>query len=368
MKYQNLIIYLSLITLILSLFIPSLNENMEASTNLFFSVATFFSIIFYLYTFKNIYKSWVRFETLFLIGYIIVHFQIPFLYSLGIQPSVPSFVWLNKQVVNYATWFSAISIHLWMIGSTFYIIKNSKKESIKNISSILRSDFYHLIKDNLKEDIDFYHKEFPQDLMYQQYELDLQLHYMRRMLNPCMNIINKKIPLHQVFTSPKTFGFMWSLNPDLRTDEVYFNLLKNYSPKLLDIPWARTGINFMEKEGQPDNYKKRHHDYGNMIRTYFINDIELTIKENKDIVDKLFNTDVVLNLINNVKKYPVENNFTIEEKLLWISCLIKFIHVNNIIIDLPEPLKLSKMDVLQENFKYKLKYFYKKNKKINEIN
>ena len=61
-------------------------------------------------------KNWLRFDVLFLVGYTIVHFQIPFLASIGIEPSRPWHIWLNKEVVNYATWLSLLAISLWMFG------------------------------------------------------------------------------------------------------------------------------------------------------------------------------------------------------------------------------------------------------------
>lgn len=240
-------------------------------------------------------------------------------------------------------------------------VKNlqSIEKRIKNVSNLLRIDFYELVEKDIKFDINFYHEKFKQDFDYQQYEMDLQIHYMRRMLNPCMNVINKNIPLHQIFSSPKVFGYMWSLKPELRTDEIYYNLLKNYSPKLLDIPWARTGIPYLAKEGSPDNYKKRHHDYGKMIRNSFLDDIELTIKCNTEIVDKLFNREILLDLTNNVRKYPMNNSFGIEEKLLWVACLINFIKINGVNIDLPNNVSINKISALKQNALYKLKYFYK---------
>lgn len=70
-------------------------------------------------------QNWMRFDVIFLLGYSIVHFQIPFLASIGIESSRPDFVWINKDVVNYATWMSTVSICLWMLG--YLSIKPNKK-------------------------------------------------------------------------------------------------------------------------------------------------------------------------------------------------------------------------------------------------
>lgn len=81
---------------------------------------------------KNI--NWLRFDVVFLIGYTIVHFQIPFLASIGIEPFNPNFVWLNKEVVNYSTWLSLLAISLWMFGYSLVSKRVRVDENIKNFS------------------------------------------------------------------------------------------------------------------------------------------------------------------------------------------------------------------------------------------
>lgn len=75
-------------------------------------------------------KNWLRFDFLFLIGYTIVHFQIPFLETIGIEPSRPRFIWLNKDVVNYATWLSLLSISLWMFA--YSLIRQPVTQELPN--------------------------------------------------------------------------------------------------------------------------------------------------------------------------------------------------------------------------------------------
>ncbi|SDM17290.1 O-antigen polymerase [Pedobacter antarcticus] len=147
MRYKNLLAYLILVSVFICIFIPNLNEPMDTGKNFAYSFISIISIALYLFTFIKLYPTWVRFETLFLIGYLIVHFQIPFLFSFGIEPSNPSFVWLNKEVVNYATWLSSFSIHLWMIGSTLSTISNSKR--VKNKLNPIRSAYSIKKLDNI---------------------------------------------------------------------------------------------------------------------------------------------------------------------------------------------------------------------------
>ncbi|WP_288243669.1 asparagine synthase-related protein [uncultured Chryseobacterium sp.] len=236
----------------------------------------------------------------------------------------------------------------------------SLKLKISNVAGLLRDDYIELSEQSIDGDLAYYHKKFPEDKEYQQNENDLQLHYMRRMLNPCMNIINKRIPLYQMFTSPEVFGYIWSINPDFRTDLIYKNLLEKYSPELLEIPWARTGLRYPEKEGEPDQYKKKHHDYGQMIRKDFLEIIDRKINEHKRIAQEIFNFKSLIQLIKNCRKYPVKGSFTYEEKLFWIAALLDFIHKNNIKIDLPQNRSNSFINTFKEDIKYKVKYFYKR--------
>lgn len=99
-------------------------------------------------------------------------------------------------------------------------------------------------------------------------EIDMQMHYMRRQLNACMEVIDDKIPLYQMFGSPATFGYMWSLSSDSRSDDVYEDLLKSLPSVLREIPWARTGKKY-NSEAAPvqDSHTALNNRYGMWLRT-----------------------------------------------------------------------------------------------------
>lgn len=80
--------------------------------------------MYYFITQRKFRENWVRFDVLFIIGYTIVHFQIPFLASIGVEPSNPNFIWINIDVVNFATWMSTVSITFWLFGYSFLQRKN----------------------------------------------------------------------------------------------------------------------------------------------------------------------------------------------------------------------------------------------------
>lgn len=109
--------------LILILLKPEKFEDFSGFLIIIYSSVYLILIVFFLGNQRRYEKNWLRFDVLFLIGYTIVHLQIPFLASIGFEPSRPYFVWINKEVVNYSTWLSVLAINLWMLGYSFYNVK-----------------------------------------------------------------------------------------------------------------------------------------------------------------------------------------------------------------------------------------------------
>lgn len=236
---------------------------------------------------------------------------------------------------------------------------SSLSNKIGNIGSLLRSDFKELVSSEVEADLERYHNLFPQEKEYQLFEQDQQLHYMRRMLNSCMNVINQEIPLYQMFSSPNVFGYMWSLDPIIRDNSIYLEILRRHAPELLEIPWARTGIPYESSSGEPDKYLKKHHDYGKMIRNNYLNFVEEAISDNSDVAKQLFDIRSAKNLISNLRKYPINGGLVFEDRLILVGQLLSFINKYNIKVDLP----LNNTPFLQsfkENLFYKGKYIYKK--------
>lgn len=98
---------------------PNRFESFDSNFIFYSVLLIFFNIIIFFQSSVKV-SSWISFETFFLLGFIIVHFQIPFLACFDIEPGKPKLVWINKQVVNYATWLSNISIMAWIIGNSMH--------------------------------------------------------------------------------------------------------------------------------------------------------------------------------------------------------------------------------------------------------
>ncbi|GEM_PF-1376624 len=119
------VILLSL--LIVLLLTPTRFEYINKSENIILISIALINIIYFFFTSKRAYPSWIRFETIFLIAFVIVHFQIPFFYSLGIVTEDTSIINDNIMVVNYATWLSVIVSLFWILGFLVFM-----KQSLYN--------------------------------------------------------------------------------------------------------------------------------------------------------------------------------------------------------------------------------------------
>lgn len=233
-------------------------------------------------------------------------------------------------------------------------------KSIKNPMSILRNDFVNLLGAELNEDLTLYWKRFPREKDYQNHELDRQGHYMRRMLNSCMSVIDEGVPLYQMFAAPPVYEYIWSVSPNNRNDLIYEAFLEKYNPQLLDIPWARTGLRYPYRKGEKDYYSKNHHNYSQMIREHFIPFIRDSFRDHSEIIRKLCNVNVLNQLLNNCVKYPIEGQYRNEDRLLYLACVIEFIAQNNIELGhLSEYSGTSFASKLKSNVEYKLRYLYK---------
>lgn len=97
-------------------------------------------------------------------------------------------------------------------------------------------------------------------------ELDMQENYMRRMICHAMDYIRQFCSLHQAFTSYKVVSYMWSLSLDCRTDNIYYQLLKELDSKLYSLPYARTGIAPDGSTEHDPKLSKEYHEWGKWLR------------------------------------------------------------------------------------------------------
>lgn len=193
-------------------------------------------------------------------------------------------------------------------------------QNISNVANLFREEVFQDSLPQIQKDIDQYHQLFPAEELYMQNEYDYQLHYMRRQLNPCMELLNEDSDFFQVFTSPKTFRFMWGVSASLRNDDLYKYMLTYFKTDLSQIPWARTGLLYGTADGIPDKHLKRHHTYVEIMNFEILDRMkELALSEEIKHAG-IFNYSSIEELFRLTKKFPI-NSFYYTEKLAWIASL-----------------------------------------------
>jgi hypothetical protein len=195
---------------------------------------------------------------------------------------------------------------------------------ISNRYHMLDPHLYRSHHDALHEDLETYHRRFPRPEPYQQCELDQQLHYMRRMINPCMGVINEKIPVFQLFSKPSVFGFMWSMAPHLRNNDIYRSMMQHFSHRLDDIPWARTGLPFPQTQGEADGLGKIHDSYRQIINHEIFDTVRQMVLSTEVSRLNLFNMDALESLLTCNRILPHASRTWLDDKLLWIASLSEF--------------------------------------------
>jgi len=213
------------------------------------------------------------------------------------------------------------------IGRAEYSSVHASK--LKSIGSHIVNKFF-LIKPslfkqnikNVKKDLEIYYNRFPRKNKYSLYELERQIHYMRKELNVCMNVINEKIPLYQVFTSPQVYKLVFNTPLKFRNDRLYYILLKKYDEFLLEIPWARTGQIYLSNQKKAlDNFKKDYHSYGKWIKNDLSSFIEDKLFNGNIEKLNLFNMESIKNMYYYNKKYGTDKLNRVDELLVWLVSL-----------------------------------------------
>lgn len=156
-------------------------------------------------------------------------------------------------------------------------------------------------------------------------EIDHQLHYMQRMLVPCMEVIEGERSVYQAFTSPEVYGYMWSLSPHSRNDRVYYELLAQNAPELLSIPWARTGRPYLSADGTPDSLEKNNNSYGLWLRTMLYNEVKERVLSDEISQLRTFNMWSLETMLKHSMRGRNVKATQLQEVLAWVASLSEFV-------------------------------------------
>ncbi|MEH0714111.1 asparagine synthase-related protein [Vibrio owensii] len=200
-----------------------------------------------------------------------------------------------------------------------------------NHFAFLRTSVEKTAIHDIRADLERERARFPGRSEMSYREIEMQQHYMRRQLNACMEVIDDKIPLYQMFTAPDVFGFMWSLDSSCRNDDNYERLLELLPGNLLDIPWARTGHRYNKPNSTvEDSLPSRNNSYGkwlrNDLRSTILNEINSGVLQNLGI----FNEKSLNMWARHWPKTTHAKADRLDEKMAWLASFSIFVRNNNL--------------------------------------
>ena len=131
------------IILVSVIFQPVITSSISYS---YISIQLFMVFLTLLFFFKtnNNDKNLFRVDTLFILGFVIVHFQWPLM--IITQQILPiRFDNLNTNIyyMNYGTWISQLGLTFWMLGYSFFNF--NKKKSIDNSNYIIDNFYLYIV-------------------------------------------------------------------------------------------------------------------------------------------------------------------------------------------------------------------------------
>lgn len=197
---------------------------------------------------------------------------------------------------------------------------------VRNWFGLIKNKAFIHYKDSAKRDAKIYRQHYNRRSKIEELEIEKQSQYMRRQLNSCFSIIEEACPVHQIFTDPKTFEYIWSLSHKCRNDVIYEKLLENLNLELLKVPWARTGLKYGTNKGDGDDFKKNHSVYGKWIREDLNSHIAERVLSTHIEKISIFNIESIEKLLEVQQNHFHNTRHTkVDEVLIWIASLSEMI-------------------------------------------
>jgi len=132
-----------------------------------------------------------------------------------------------------------------------------------NIFGLIKQELIPEAIKGIQQDLQLLHQRAGNDCpKYAICEFERHGHYMRGMIAHASNVINKWCTLHQMFTAPQVYGYIWSLHPARRDNSIYASLLEKLHTGLARLPWARTNKALSGRTiGAKKRLRKQFHEY-----------------------------------------------------------------------------------------------------------
>ncbi|OYR83511.1 hypothetical protein DJ84_08010 [Halorubrum ezzemoulense] len=207
----------------------------------------------------------------------------------------------------------------------------------------LRNEIVSTHRQTVQGDAYEYRTRIDRSETYQYREIEQQLHYMRRLLQPCMTHVAERIPLYQLFTAPEVVELMWSLDPEERGKSHCTAVLENLPGDLEQIPNAKSGIPPAGSEPVDDGLAKEHHRYGRWLRNDLKDDIIQHIRSGP--LYRVLNRSTIERLFRIWPRANTQSSNAIDELLSWLASLSVFVQTYNISV---KPVKTDLMDLANQ--------------------
>ncbi|MBX3728779.1 MAG: hypothetical protein KF858_06305 [Candidatus Sumerlaeia bacterium] len=179
----------------------------------------------------------------------------------------------SPEMLHYMTWFERVERDaLVLAGSYGDSIGRAEFAGLHLLELGPRkpSDPFALMRPGVRAAADRQVREWNENLrrrasnapLHAQCEHWMQGYRMRGNLCHALTVINRYATIYQMFTDPEVYGYMWSLHPACRTDDMYAMVLERLDPFLARLPWARTNRALSgATHGAREELKPHYHDY-----------------------------------------------------------------------------------------------------------
>ncbi|PSP39471.1 hypothetical protein BRC71_02575 [Halobacteriales archaeon QH_7_65_31] len=203
-----------------------------------------------------------------------------------------------------------------------------------NKFGVLRNGIVSTYRETVLGDAYKYRTRISRSESYQFREIEQQLHYMRRLLQPCMTHIAERVPLYQLFTAPDVVELMLGLDPETRGKPHCTAVLKKLPGDLEQLPNAKTGIPPARNEPVNDSLRKEHHEYARWLRNDLTDDVIRHIRSGP--LYRVFNESALERLFQVWPRANTQSTNAIDELLTWLASLSIFLQTYNISVPLIE--------------------------------
>jgi hypothetical protein len=106
---------------------------------------------------------------------------------------------------------------------------------------LMRPDLFARVRSQLLEELAAFRRRLRVHAAVPVHECEMLAHYISGLLLPALDLLRRTAaPVHQALSDARTYGFLWSLSPLVRTGSMYRTALRLCDPGLAEIPDART--------------------------------------------------------------------------------------------------------------------------------